>query len=453
MVSLFNRSVAILLGKNPFLNLSSFVIITAVFAVAVVGVLGFGENVVAQTDIWAESLLIDKPQPNYNPASKPTAITIKGAKNEWLAFQIAVRSDDENLSNFIPSIQATMTDGDNNITDNNFVFYITNYLYVDSNAATYEVPGYWPDACVPYRDRWYNEIRDSSEEGWGQSIPENNTQPFLVELYIPVDTPAGNYIGTIRFTADGSVSGVGGLTQEIPINLTVWDFQLPEQWSLQNLWGAGLGSWNMDNAAFGGPDSSKRKEYNFRLAQSAIDHGFFLYGGGDSNIGVSPSGSFTDPSFDGASDQWSWKRFLDGTVPQGHNPKPYPITSVFCTRDYSGIAMWPHDTVFMDAWVTWINTNGYEANTLFVDKTADEPYNLGVVNLLEPRFDSRHNGYPERPMEYWTSSRHSYPPESDYWDNPYKQIWTVTQFYTWYRSHDWDPPYGSPNDFDSRRKL
>ena len=48
VISLFNRSVAILRDKNLFLNLSSSVIIVAVFAVVIMEVLGFGESAWAQ---------------------------------------------------------------------------------------------------------------------------------------------------------------------------------------------------------------------------------------------------------------------------------------------------------------------------------------------------------------------------------------------------------------------
>ena len=57
MINLINRSVAILRGRNSFFNLSSSVIIIAVFAVAVVGVLGFGGSVSAVEEDLDEMML------------------------------------------------------------------------------------------------------------------------------------------------------------------------------------------------------------------------------------------------------------------------------------------------------------------------------------------------------------------------------------------------------------
>ena len=427
-------------SKESFMVFRSTLTVTFFFTLLCIGI---SESAMASWSVWTEPLLIDKPQQTYNPADKPRSISLKGAKNEWVSFLVCIRGD-ETLRNFVPSIYLDMQSGSQTIADKNFVFYLLYNHYVDEQGNTYEPPGHWPDAAVPYRDVYYNEIRDSSEAGWGQIVPADTTRVFYIELYIPKEQTAGNYSGTFRLTAND-----GALQQDIAVNLTVWNFELPEQWSLTNLWGAQLGSWNMDPAAFGVANKEKGKEYNFRLAQSAVMHGFFPHGGGYGNIGPTDSGSFSHADF--ATDQWSWKKFLDGTVPQGHNPKPYPRTSVYAARAYSGQAMWYKDTAYMDAWTDFIDNNGYRAHTLIVDKQYDEPPSLDAINENEAEFHLRHNNKPLRPMEYWTANSHSYPPESEYWDNPYRQIWTIAQFYTWYRAHDWGEPYGQPSDFNSRR--
>ena len=46
------------------------------------------QGALASWSVWTEPLLIDKPQPAYNPASKPTSITVKGARNEWVSFLV-----------------------------------------------------------------------------------------------------------------------------------------------------------------------------------------------------------------------------------------------------------------------------------------------------------------------------------------------------------------------------
>lgn len=34
----------------------------------------------ASWSVWTETMLVNKPQPTYNPTTKPTSIALKGAK-------------------------------------------------------------------------------------------------------------------------------------------------------------------------------------------------------------------------------------------------------------------------------------------------------------------------------------------------------------------------------------
>lgn len=395
--------------------------------------------------VWTEPMLADKPQPSYNPSTKATNISLKGAKNEWVGFLVCVRGD-ESLNGFAPSVQSTMTFGSKTIANSNLLFYLLFNHTTTERANAYEVPGTYPDAAVPYRDVYFNEVRDGAEAGWGQTILANTTRVFYVELYIPSATVAGQYTGTVRLTSNS-----GALIQDIPITLDVWGFALPDQWSLKNLWGVYGAYWSFDNTAFGGRNDAKAREYLFNMQKAANTHGFFLYGATTRKTsGPTTSDSFIDPYFDGASDTYSWKRFLDGTVPQGYNPKPYAKTSIWGTRDESGGALISKTTTTMDAWATWITSHNYAEHTLFIDKIVDEP-NMVTINAKHDAHVTRHAGHPDRPMEYYTAGAGAYPKDSLFWNDNFKSIWIISQFYTWYRGHDWGNPTGSPDDFDSRR--
>ena len=395
--------------------------------------------------VWTEPMLADKPQPSHNPSTKIKNISLKGAKNEWVGFLVCVRGD-ESLNGFIPSVQSTMTSGPNTIANNNLIFYLLFNHTTTERANTYEVPGTYPDAAVPYRDVYFNEVRDGAEAGWGQTIPANTTRVFFVELYIPTAAVSGQYSGSIRLTSNS-----GALAQDIPINLDVWNFILPEQWSLKNIWGVYGAYWALDNTAFGARDDTKAREYLFNMQKAALNHGFFLYGEtARQTSGPTTTDSFTNPYFDGENDRYSWKRFLDGTVPQDYNPKPYPKTSIWATRDEQGGPLITKSPLAMDAWAKWISAHNYSANTLFFDKIIDEP-TLQAIDAKHDAHVVRHSGRPDRPMEYWTSGVGSYPKDSLFWKDNFKSIWMVSQFYTWYRAHDWGAPYGSPSDFDNRR--
>lgn len=394
--------------------------------------------------VWTESMLIDKPLPTYNPSQKTTSISLKGAKNEWVGFLICVRGD-ESLKGFVPSVKASFTNGTSTIGDNNALFYILHNHYVDEFANAYEPPASWPDAAVPYRDVYFNEVRNGTEAGWGQTVPSSTTKVFFVELYIPSSTEAGSYAGTISLQSNS-----GALSQDITVSLDVWDFTLPEQWTLKNLWGVYGHYTAMDATAFGARNDTKAREYLFNLQKASLNHGFFLYGTtGRLTSGPTTTDSFTDPYFDGANDSYSWKRFLDGTAPQAYNPKPYPITSIWGTRDESGSPLINKSTTTMDKWAQWITSNNYDKRTVFFDKIIDEP-DMSSINARHTEHVNRHAGSPSRPFEYWTAGDNSYPPESSYWNDAFKSVWMVSQFYTWYRAHDWGEPHGSPTDFAGR---
>ncbi len=52
-------------------------------------------------------------------------------------------------------------------------------------------------------------------------LPANETHGFWVDLYVPAETPPGEYRGVYRVTAEG------GKSLDVPVTLTVWNFTLP----------------------------------------------------------------------------------------------------------------------------------------------------------------------------------------------------------------------------------
>lgn len=401
-------------------------------------------TVFASWAVWTEPMLADKPQPTYNPTTKSPNISLKGAKNEWVGFLVCVRGT-ETLAGFTPSVTATLTSGTNTIADSNFIPYILFNHTTTERANAYEVPGTYPDAAVPYKDVYYNEIRNGTEAGWGQTVGANTTRVFFVEIYVPSATVAGTYTGTFRLASNS-----GALTQDIPITLKVWDFTLPQEWSLKNIWGVYGGYWAFIKTALGAVDYDKAREYLFNMQKAAINHGIFLHG----NTGLLTSGpttndSFVNSYFDGTNDTYSWKRFLDGTVPQGYNPQPYKKTKIFGARDESGGALISKSTTTMDAWASWIASEGY-SDVVFLDILIDEP-NLAAINPYHTAHVTRHSGHPNRPYEFWTAGNNAYPTESDFWGDTFQSLWIVSQYFVWYSGNDLDPAPHSPSDFDSRR--
>jgi hypothetical protein len=69
-------------------------------------------------------------------------------------------------------------------------------------------PGWWPDPILP---------RSTFDLG------ADSTQPVWVTLAVPKDAAAGDYQGSVRFSAGGKT------VAELPFSVRVWDFALPDE--------------------------------------------------------------------------------------------------------------------------------------------------------------------------------------------------------------------------------
>jgi len=337
--------------------------------VLIVAILTFASGYAeAAWSVWTEPLIADKVKPDYNPAIKPTSIALKGAKGEWMAFFVVMRAD-ENTSTFVPSVQSTLISGANTIADTNWTEYMvqnvitgnavtgadtkkyrcilnhtanatnnpvagaTKAMYwIEDTTVTSAVPNWasgtdywsgsykgqtsatWPDVTVPYKDRYYGEIRNGTEQGWGKTVPANTTQSFLFEIYIPTDAVAGTYVGTVRIVGQGAST----LTQDISVTLTVWNFTLPLNWSYPSL--VSQNGYEILSTVMG-----TRQKANDFFARSLVDHGLWIYA---QDSYVQPSYAITTGALNfttGFADaNYGFKRWLDGTVTNNANsPRPY----------------------------------------------------------------------------------------------------------------------------------
>src|SRR5207302_1729398 len=64
-------------------------------------------------------------------------------------------------------------------------------------------------------------------------VPANESRVVLVDVHAPQATAAGKYTGTLHVT--------GGVTQDVPVELTVWDFDVPSTSTLKTAFGM---AWN-----------------------------------------------------------------------------------------------------------------------------------------------------------------------------------------------------------------
>ncbi|MBI4778532.1 fibronectin type III domain-containing protein [Candidatus Desantisbacteria bacterium] len=151
-------------------------------------------------------------------------VTIHGARNEVVAFQLIIQAMEERLNNIV--IHADSLIGSAGIIPAEKNIELFKLWYVAGvEPSPYGKGGkgvYYPDACLPLKGKF--NIPDAVNK-----IPNQKNQAVWVDIYIPKETPNGVYEGVLSVVSDEIKKPV-----KIGINLTVWDFCLPDTPSFVN---------------------------------------------------------------------------------------------------------------------------------------------------------------------------------------------------------------------------
>lgn len=152
-------------------------------------------------------------------------VNIQAAKNEYESFQI-VLSDTESF--IINNISVSDLKKGSKFIDNRYIkVYREVYIDIKTISNTEGEYGLWPDALIPIKDVFFNETRNALPF----TASPNINHVFWVDLFIPSGLIAGDYKGSIKVDIDGKKSF------NIPINITVWDFELPSTSTLVSAFG------------------------------------------------------------------------------------------------------------------------------------------------------------------------------------------------------------------------
>jgi hypothetical protein len=177
-----------------------------------------------------------------NSAWDGRTILLFGARNEIIAFQVIVGSDDHGIKKLgarLPVLASTSGDriayrapaaDPTDYVDRPIQVFVEHYMHV----------------TVPSRASWIFEPRSpaapSNPLGWVpvQLVPENaradrgglpvsvaprSNQALWIEIYVERERAAGRYRGEIEIDADGA-------SRRVPIELEVFDFSLPDENSM-----------------------------------------------------------------------------------------------------------------------------------------------------------------------------------------------------------------------------
>ncbi len=200
------------------------------------------------------------------PPEEALAVRIAAARNEWVGFQILIRSDKpvggldvqcaplRNASGYAIDVSHTR-------------LYRQHQLRLDTATWRNEAfrPDWYPDPLIPAKPLLPpRQTYPARFKALPFDLPADETHGFWVDCYVPDGTPPGKYAAVYRLTS------AEGWTCNVPVELTVWDFSLPETPTLVTAFGSPadrMRSWYRDNKLEPADWSYIRDQCNLLLSE------------------------------------------------------------------------------------------------------------------------------------------------------------------------------------------
>lgn len=178
------------------------------------------KHVVKEVNVWTAPIT-EKIYQNlsYEPLLKNT-VNIHMAKNEYESGQIIITAKDKNINSFdIVKADLVSVSGDK-INKEDITIYQQHYINITKkpNRNDRFPEGKAPDGLIPI------EVTKSVGEN---KIDAFTNQGIWIKIKTTKDTQAGVYTGVFTLNFDGN-------TQDIAVNTTVWNFDVPDEVNTQS---------------------------------------------------------------------------------------------------------------------------------------------------------------------------------------------------------------------------
>ena len=204
---------------------------------------------------WWTTHSLEKVHPSDpEPATPAHNASIHAARNEFEPFQLVLRSVGQDLD--AVDIEVSDLQGKSAAirADKYVTVYFEGFLNLTHPSSVAGGTGEWPDPLIPRVDRYANEKRNA----FPFKLVDGRTQPIWIDVFVPPATPAGMYHGEVRVT-------VGEKTRiTVPVELEVWDFELPSTSTLPTIFG------------FSG-NAAERTHYGRYKADKDVDEITYVY--------------------------------------------------------------------------------------------------------------------------------------------------------------------------------
>ena len=164
-----------------------------------------------------------------------STVRLEGARNEFVAFQLAVEGKD--LAEVSVTVERPLFAGSRlpAVFRQSGAVELYREWFVPDDKQTAEPRGWYADALVPLTAPFSIPARDNG-------VPGQTVQPVFVDIYIPRDAAAGVHKGQLLVKA-------GALRREIAIEVEVHPFALPDKLSFVvdlNCYGGVNAGWDVE---------------------------------------------------------------------------------------------------------------------------------------------------------------------------------------------------------------
>jgi hypothetical protein len=160
------------------------------------------------------------------PTKLAQQVDLHAARNEFEAFQIVLHSTEQMAG--LDVVVPDLTDGrGNTIPASSIQTYFVGTVRVARPSREHGETGDWPDPLLPRVDTWFDEKRNA----FPFTLSPRRNQAVWIDTYIPRDTRAGIYQGVVRVSTSGTE------LFNVPLRVTVWNFELPSTSSFKTSFG------------------------------------------------------------------------------------------------------------------------------------------------------------------------------------------------------------------------
>jgi len=206
---------------------------------------------------------------------------IEAARNEYEGFQLVVRAIEGPLKSVTVEIWDLQGPDDAVIQSDSVQMFLENYVHVEQPSACFEFlcpdcykypeylrqTGDYPEQMVPFYDPY-------SEDNPAVAVPfdvgDGDLQTVWVDIHVPTDAQAGEYVGAVTVRSGENVLA------EVPVHLTVWDFEVSSKRNVATAYGFSTGSIKHFHGGPDGPDQGHYeqllKNYEFEAHRHRMDY-------------------------------------------------------------------------------------------------------------------------------------------------------------------------------------